>query len=477
MCSPLVRGLPALPSAPEVSRSGLLALMDSLSVKAQNPAVAIASLYCADEALPRTPDRWLGLRGNFAWTLLGNGVYAATQWALLVVIAKLGAPELVGRFALGLAVCAPVFLLSRLALRPVQASDARGEYQFGHYLALRIASVPVAIVGVGIVLAIVGYRQEVTWVVLAVAVAKACESLSDPLYGAFQQRERMDYIAQSMIVKGLLALAAFALAFVLTRELEWSVAGLATAWAAVLFLFDFRKAAAFLTPAELRPRWEPKALSDLARLALPVGLAAMLLSLHSNVPRYFVERLLGEHALGVYAALAYPILAVGTVVNALGQSASPRLARLYADRNAPGYLKLLLRIVLFGVALSTMSMLVVAVFGKELLEFFYRPEYGNYADLFLLFTVTLLLASVASFLGYGMTAARLFVVQPILFAIALVVGCVSSYYWIPAHGLKGAVAAYGACLAVQALGGLLCTLAALRRIRSDETAGPVGRRS
>ena len=62
-------------------------------------------------------DRTLGLRGNFAWMLVGNGVYAATQWGVLVVIAKLGAPELVGRFALGLAVCAPVFLLSRLALR------------------------------------------------------------------------------------------------------------------------------------------------------------------------------------------------------------------------------------------------------------------------------------------------------------------------------------------------------------------------
>ena len=449
--------------------------MDSLSVKAQTP-VAIASLGRADEALPRTPDRSLGLRGNFAWTLLGNGVYAATQWALVVAIAKLGEPELVGRFALGLAVCAPVFLLSRLSLRPVQVSDARGEYRFGHYLALRIASVPVAIVGVGIVVAIVGYRQEVAWVILAVAAAKGCESLSDPLYGAFQQREHMDYVALSMIVKGLLALAGFALAFLLTRDLVWGIAGLTTAWACVLVFFDFRKAATFLTPAELRPRWEAKTLADLARLALPVGIAAMLLSLHSNVPRYFVERLLGEHALGVYAALAYPILAVGTVVNALGQSASPRLARLYADRDLKGYLELLLRILLFGVVLSTTSMLVVAVFGKELLEFFYRPEYGNYADLFLLFTVTLLLASVASFLGYGMTAARLFVVQPIVFAIGLVVGCLSSYYWIPAHGLKGAVAAYGACLAVQAVGGLVCTLAALRRIRSGETAGLADRK-
>ena len=428
------------------------------------PGAATDPVRFRSGALPRTSDTTRGLSGKFAWTLLGNGIYATTQWGLLVVIAKLGAPELVGRFALGLAVCAPVFLLSRLALRPVQASDARSEYEFGHYLALRIATIPVALGCVGIIALTVDYRQEVAGVILAVAVAKAAESLSDPFYGAFQQRERMDDISKSMIAKGLLALAGFALVFQLTGDLLWSVATLAAAWAAVLVLFDFRKAAAFLTVAALRPRWERKVLFDLARLALPVGIGAMLLSLSSNVPRYFVERLLGEHALGAYAAMAYPILALGTVVNALGQTASPRLARLYADGNGPGYLKLLLNLVSFGLGLGAAAMLIAASFGEEILTFFYRPEYGSYADIFLLFTVTFVLSSVASFLGYGMTAARVFRIQPILFATSLAVGCLFSYLWIPAHGLGGAVWAYGASISVHAAGALLCNLAALRSI-------------
>ena len=43
---------------------------------------------------------------------------------------------------------------------------------------------------------------------MAVALAKAIESVSDVFYGSLQQHERMDRIAISMILKGIVSLAA-----------------------------------------------------------------------------------------------------------------------------------------------------------------------------------------------------------------------------------------------------------------------------
>jgi hypothetical protein len=43
----------------------------------------------------------LSLRLNFSWTMVGNFVYAGCQWGMLMVLAKLGTPEIVGTFALG----------------------------------------------------------------------------------------------------------------------------------------------------------------------------------------------------------------------------------------------------------------------------------------------------------------------------------------------------------------------------------------
>lgn len=72
----------------------------------------------------------LSLRQNFSWTFVGNVVYAACQWGMLVALTKLGTPEMVGQFTLGLAVTSPVFLFSNLQLRTLMATDAKQEYHF-----------------------------------------------------------------------------------------------------------------------------------------------------------------------------------------------------------------------------------------------------------------------------------------------------------------------------------------------------------
>ncbi len=66
------------------------------------------------------------LRSNFVWTLSGNLVYAACQWGMLVVLARMGNAEMVGQFALALSIITPVLMFTNLQLRSVQATDARG---------------------------------------------------------------------------------------------------------------------------------------------------------------------------------------------------------------------------------------------------------------------------------------------------------------------------------------------------------------
>src|ERR1022692_5216340 len=78
------------------------------------------------------------LRVNFTWTLMGNVVYAGTQWGILVLLARLGNPEAVGQFSLGLAIAAPIMLFASLSLRAVQATDACLQFQFRDYAGLRI---------------------------------------------------------------------------------------------------------------------------------------------------------------------------------------------------------------------------------------------------------------------------------------------------------------------------------------------------
>lgn len=60
-------------------------------------------------------------------------MYTACQWGMLSVLSKLGTPQVVGQFALALAITTPIVFFFNLQLRIVQATDARSEYAFSDY--------------------------------------------------------------------------------------------------------------------------------------------------------------------------------------------------------------------------------------------------------------------------------------------------------------------------------------------------------
>jgi O-antigen/teichoic acid export membrane protein len=205
-------------------------------------------------------------------------------------------------------------------------------------------------------------------------------------------------------------------------------------------------------------------LAKLAWLALPLGLVMMLISLNTNIPRYFVQRYLGERGLGIFAAIAYLQVAGTTVVGALGRSASPRLARYYATGDGPSFRRLLLKLAGIGALLGGAGVLAALVAGRELLTLLYGPEYVQ-RDTFAWLMVAAGIAYVASFLGYGMTAARYFRIQLPLFALVTAATGMACLLLVPAYGLRGVAVALVISSIVQAGCSLAVVAYALWRLR------------
>lgn len=392
----------------------------------------------------------LTMRRNFSWTFFGNVVYAACQWGMLVVLAKIGSPEMVGQFTLGLAVTAPVLMFTNLQLRTVQVTDAKHQYPFRDYLHLRLISAGLALLIIGVITITAGYSWQTSLVILMVGLAKAVESVSDIFYGLLQQHERMDRIALSMMIKGILSLLLLGIGVYFSGSVLGGVVGLVVAWTLVLVGYDIRSGALILNTPNLNTPKAPQdevtgsrklALAKLVLLALPLGFVMMLLSLNTNIPNYFIKHYLGERELGIYAAIAYLMVAGNIVVSALGESGSPRLAKYYAAGNAIAYRRLLFKFVGVGVLLGGAGILVAVVAGKEILTLFYQPEYAEYADLFIWLMVAAAISYISSFLGQGMTAARYFRVQMPLFALVTSISAIACFWLIPSRGLQGAAMA------------------------------------
>lgn len=416
--------------------------------------VSLAAARCEGDA-PLA--RRLTLRVNFLWTLAGNLVYAACQWGIIMILAKMGSPELVGEFGLALAITAPVLIGASLSLRNVQATDTAGEYPFEHYLSLRVFTMGLALLIVAGVIVCSGCTPRLAVVIFLVGLAKSFESISDIFFGFLQQREQMDRIARSMIVKGVTSLTAVALAIHFTGNLAVAAAGMAAIWAAMLFCYDAPGAARLLPGAVpalrlLVPRWTPQVLWRLALLALPGGIVMMLISFSGNIPRYFIAGHLGTHELGIFAALVYPMVAGSTVIGALGQSATPRLAQVYARGDRRAFGRLLGRMVLIGILLGVLGVLIIWLGGAPILTLLYRPEYADYVPVFLWIAIATGLGYAASFLGYGMTAARYFRSQVPVFFITLLVTAGACALFVPRYHLIGAALAMVVATVVQTIG-------------------------
>jgi O-antigen/teichoic acid export membrane protein len=413
----------------------------------------------------------LSLRRNFSWTFIGNTVYAGCQWGMLVVLAKLGNPEMVGQFTLGLAVTAPVIMFTNLQLRAVQATDAKKQYLFRDYLGLRLLGTTLALIIIATITFISGYQWETSLIILLLGLAKGFESISDVYYGLIQQHERMDRMAISLMIKGLLSLLLLGMGVYISDQLVWGVLGLVLAWAAVLVGYDIPSGAYILKRLSfdrfvLRPRWHLKTLSRLVWLALPMGFVMMLISLNTNIPKYFIDGYLGQRELGVFAAVSYLMVAGSMVVNALGQSASPRLAKYYVTGNGTAFRRLLLQLVGIAFLIGGLGVIVVLVAGRQILTILYRPEYAQYTNVFVLLMIAAGIEYISSFLGYGMTAARYFRIQMPLFTSVSAIASVVCLWLIPLWGLQGAAIALIVAAIVQVVFSSGVIIHALHKIQT-----------
>ena len=401
-------------------------------------------------------------RRNAAWTLAGNAVYAACQWGMLVVLAKVGSLEKVGQLGYALAITAPILQLAGLNLRAIQSTDARREHAPGQVLALRLAMLAAAAIILAAIALGLELPAETAFVIAGVGLAKIIESVSDVLYGVLQQRERMAPISRSLMLRGVTGLVGLAVGVVATGRVVWGVLGYAAAWASLLFLYDLPCAARALKEEggsrhTLAPHGPTARLIGLAKLAAPLGIVMALISLNTAIPRYFLEHTAGEAAVGVFSALASLILAGTLVVGALGASASPRLARLHAAGDLTGFRRFLCRLALGGAALGVAGIAVAAIAGAPILRIVYTTEYAAYAADLVWIMVAGALGYVSSFLGYGLTAARILKPQVGLFATVALASALASAWLVPAHGVRGAAWALLAGYAIQLVGSVwLC---------------------
>lgn len=389
------------------------------------------------------------LTADFSWTFVGNAIYAAGQFAILMLLTKLVKPEQVGQYALGLALVYPVMMLANMQLRSVMNSSTNSQEQFGLYLSLRLLTTFAAFALIFGITQVLRYDRELTAVVLLVGVAYGIETISDVYYARLQLHDRMAEISKSLMARAALSVLALAAATYVTRSVIWGIAGVAVARAVVLFGYDTRERTHvlrrqtkwYLLNGQLAPRFDAGEQRQLLWRSLPLGIVVLLTTLNSSIPSFFIKHGIGERDLGIFSALGLTISVGNMAVVSLGQSAFTRLSRAYASGNIAAFGSLLVVLLTCGAGLGVCGMLISKFAGREILTLLFRPEYAERADLLPWIMAAGAVLFMAQFVGFGMTAAGFYHSQVYLNILAnasLVAAC---YLLVPGKGLLGAILA------------------------------------
>lgn len=388
------------------------------------------------------------LRLNFALTFTGNAVYAAGQWAILSLIAKLGGGEMLGQYALAVAVATPVMMMAHLNLRAVLATDVEARRPFGDYLAVRLAATAAGLAALGALALLMHGASAMSGLILLAGLSLSADTVSDAYYGAMQRRDQMTPLAVSMCARGVLAAGATGLALWTTGSLGWALAALVAARLLLIAVYDRPQGLRGETPGSSGAAGRRAIL----RAALPLGAVLMLVSLNTNLPRYAIERYLGTEPLGAFAATA-SFLAIGsTVVNALGQAATPKLVRAFRARERSRFIRLTLRLSVFGLALGAAGVVGAIWFGPFVLRLLFRPEYAAHAGLLVAVMAASAPIYAAIVLGFAVTSTRTFAPQMLLSLAAAATSGTASFLLVPRFGLRGAALALAASGCVQIAG-------------------------
>lgn len=404
------------------------------------------------------------LTADALWMLIGNSAYLASQWAVLVVLAKWMSPVDVGIFTFALAVTAPVAMFLNLDLRSLLVTDTGARYTLHDYSRLRelcCAATVVITALIGILYPGVSWDQRL--VVLLIGTAKSIESRGDIQLGLLQRERLHRRAATYLIAKGVLStIGALAAAAAMRSVIAVSLA-LVVAWA-VCNTFLNR---VLCRRIHVEGRGESEGSSaqrvcSLFWLALPMGVSMLLISLQTSIPRLFLESFVSTSDQGIFAALSYPWVLGSLLLRSVSSVAAPRYRDSLAARSWGSFVAVLALMLTWAIVIGAAGAVCALFLGEKLLTLIYTPEYAEYRDVFVCLAIANALGYAAAVVRHATVALRRLRSYLGVTIVATVMQTIACAVLVHRLGLLGAALSNLVLGAVQLIGtgGLL--LVALR---------------
>jgi O-antigen/teichoic acid export membrane protein len=378
------------------------------------------------------------IHNRFAWTFVGNITFALCQASIIFVLAIIGSTEIVGIYSLGLAIAAPIALLSNLGLRSLITTDVKYNYTLQHYLKIRKLSSLVGLIITVIIATPLLPNLTQFLVTIFIGISKYAENQSELSYGISQRDNNNDLVAKSLILRGVTGTLATCLAFIFTNSIILATIAYSASWLLIYHYVD-RPALLKAYQNENNNHNIDKSITSYKNLivhAFPLGITSLLVNLNSNAPRLILNYFVNTASLGVFSILSYVVILGNLLINSVGQILSPRLAILYANEDYNKFLKLTLYSSLFAAGAGLILGITCLLFGELFLNLVFGSDLSKFHSVLTEIAFTTPLLFVGSILGYAITATRNYRFFIPAYLVVLATTIISAFILFPKSGLE-----------------------------------------
>lgn len=386
----------------------------------------------------------LSMKKNFIYSILGNLSFALSQWIIIVILAKMTTPEVLGQYSLGLAITIPIFLILGMNFRSLIATDQSEKFLFNEYYYTRILLSFCGVVLSLLMAVILNFNKEITFFIIILSVYRFFESVCDISHGLFQKHERIKVMSYSKILQSLVSIIMFTFSLYILGNVYLALIIQSFSFLLTFLLYNFREIKKIerdmklFSLANLKKVMKKKS-KLLIYLGFPLGVTAALDSFNTNVPRFLIQYYLGEWHVGIYSSIVNIMIAIGTIVAALCHAAIPRISNYYASKKITLLKVFLNKLILIGVVIGVVSIVVSLALGEEILKLFYTVEYSNYKNSLVLMMVAGLFWYLTSFFATALIAIKKYGIQIPILLFSMLSTIIFSILLVPNLGLNGAI--------------------------------------
>lgn len=319
---------------------------------------------------------WRKFGANSILLTIATVTLALLQWSILMFIARVDGPSLLGEYSLAQAYAAPAFFLGSLSLRTQYLIWEPSGSLFSDFMFLRF--VFPAVIFVCFMIFICIYYTSQTFIIIAAAIfaMKYVEGFFDLASAKMQREGDIAGVATTNSTRCLLSIIAFGAIYLSTHHLLLALCFLPVFWVALLVKQRRRLhidvgVPKVITLANLRHR------VNLAVSLFPFSVSMIINSLSLNAPRFILHGVLGPRDLGFFSAISHFLVIGALVTGSVAQMALPSLVDAINKRSARKFWQRLVWPAVMVQCASAVGVMIAIAMGPELLNVLYGSQFAR----------------------------------------------------------------------------------------------------